>query len=238
MSPILLIGFSSTFVGIGIGGVIAYFINGLSKSIGTIYAVSAGLILGLISFEIAPESIRIGSWTVFLLGFLTGCIVFKLMHLWPNRKYIIQTKLQKYQKTGLFLALIIAILHFPLGVLLGASEQKEFSLPLLKAIIIHNIPEGMILFTPLFMVGFRFRKMLLLTIIVSVPVAFGALIGGMMGIQNDFIWSFLMSLAIGLIYMVTIKEVLPESIKHSSNRYSFLVSLISFFLLGVYLLYF
>ncbi|WP_246231680.1 hypothetical protein [Sporosarcina jiandibaonis] len=46
-----------------------------------------------------------------------------------------------------------------------------------------------------------------------------------------------MSLTVGTIYMVAVKEILPESIKHSSNAYSLLVAIISFFLIGAYLLY-
>lgn len=237
MIPIWLIGFLTTFIGIGIGGVIACCINGFSNSIGTIYAVCTGMILGLISFEIAPEAIRLGSWVIFSIGFLAGVILFNLMHRGVHRGVIGRTKSQKYRKTGLFLSLIIAIHNLPMGVILGVSEHSDFSGLLLKALVLHNIPEGMILFTPLFLAGFRFFKMIFLSIIVAIPVALGVFIGGVIGMQTGLLWSFLISLAVGTIYMVTIKEILPESIRHSSNRTSILVALISFFLMGGYLVY-
>ena len=105
-----------------------------------------GLILGLISFEIAPEAIQLGSWFIFSIGFLAGVILFKLLHKEVHRDGIGRTKSQKYQKTGLFLALIISIHNLPMGVILGVSEQSYVRGFLLKALVLHNIPEGMIPF--------------------------------------------------------------------------------------------
>jgi len=233
------IGFLSTFVGIGVGGIIAYFINGLKRSIGTIYAVCTGLILGLISFEIVPEVLQLSNWIIFFLGFLAGVILFELIHLGFHKNPANSTESRKQHslRIGLFLALIISIHNFPVGVVLGTSEHSKFSIALLQALILHNIPEGMILFTPLFISGIRFSLLLFLSIFIAVPVAIGALIGEMIGMQNNILWAFLISLTVGTIYMVTIKEILTESIRQSSNIYSFLVTLISFGLIGAYLIY-
>ncbi|WP_203247680.1 ZIP family metal transporter [Sporosarcina beigongshangi] len=238
MTHVWFIGFLSTFAGIGVGGVIASFINGFKKSIGTIYAVCTGLILGLISFEIVPEAIQLGNWVVFFLGFFAGVILFKLIHSgFRNTPEGSTSRKQQNVRIGLFLAVIISIHNFPVGVVLGTSEHSQFSTALLQALILHNIPEGMILFTPLFIAGIRFHILFLLSIIVAIPVALGALIGEMIGQQNNLIWAFLISLTVGTIYMVTIKEILIESIRQSSNNYSLLVALIGFCLMGVYLIY-
>jgi len=235
MTHIGLISFLATFVGLGIGGVIAYFINGFSKSIGTIYAICTGLILGLISFEIAPEAIEMENWFVFSIGFILGAVIFKVMHIGVHPNPLDK---KKPQNSICFLAVILSFHNFPLGVIFGTMEQSDAGISLLKAIILHNIPEGMILFAPLFLAGSRFFKMLLISFIVSAPVAIGALLGGAFHLNNDFILSFLMSLIVGTIYMVTIKEILPESIRHSSNIYSVVVAVITFILLGGYMIYF
>lgn len=235
MTHIGLFGFLATFIGLGIGGVIAYFINGFSKSIGTIYAICTGLILGLISFEIAPEAIEMGNWPIFLIGFILGILLFKFMHAGVYHNAMDE---KKPQNSVFFLAIILSFHNFPMGVIFGTMEQSNAGLSLLKAIILHNIPEGMILFAPLFLAGSRFFKMLLISFVVSAPVAIGALLGGAIHLNNDFIWSFLMSVIVGTIYMVTIKETLPESIRHSSNIYSVVVAVITFFLLGGYMIYF
>ncbi|MCM3638188.1 ZIP family metal transporter [Sporosarcina luteola] len=238
MTHVWLIGFLSTFVGIGAGGILASLINGFKRSVGTIYAICTGLILGLISFEIVPEAIQLGNWTIFFLGFLAGVILFELIHIGIRRNpNLIQSRKRHNIRMGLFLALIISIHNFPVGVVLGTSEHSKFSLALLQALILHNIPEGMILFTPIFIAGIRIYLLFLLSVFIAAPVALGALIGEMIGMQNNLLWSFLISLTIGTIYMVTIKEILPESIRQSSNMYSFFISLIAFSLMGVYLIY-
>ncbi|MCZ2260728.1 ZIP family metal transporter [Sporosarcina sp. G11-34] len=233
MNDIWFVGFIATFFGVGIGGVLSFFINGFKRSVGTIYAVCTGLILGLISFEIAPEAIRLGNWIVLALGFIAGVVLFKAIHA------ILEVQLHKRPdlKSGFLLALIISIHNFPIGVILGTSEESDISTSLLQTLILHNIPEGMILFTLLFIAGFRFLPLLLLSFVLAVPVAAGALLGEVIGTQHHLLWAFLLSLTVGTIYMVTMKEILPEARKHSSKRYSLFVTVIAFCLIGAYVIY-
>lgn len=233
MNDIWFVGFIATFLGVGIGGVLSYFISGFKRSVGTIYAVCTGLIFGLISFEIAPEAIELGNWFVLSVGFIAGIILFRLIHSILTSQFHKRPDL----KSGVLLTLIISLHNLPIGVILGTSGQLELTTALLQTLILHNIPEGMILFTLLFISGFRFRTLFLLSFIVAIPVAVGAFIGGVIDVQNNLLWAFLISLTVGTIYMVTIKEILPESRRHSSSRYSLLVTVISFCLMGAYLLY-
>lgn len=231
MNQVWLIGFAATFLGVAIGGVIVYLINGFKRSLGTIYALCAGLILGLISFSIVPEVLELGNWWVLASGFIAGIILFKLIH----AGLALKLEKRREMETGLLLMFIISFHNLPIGVILGANEQSDLSQSLLQTLILHNIPEGMILFTFIFINGFRFLPFVLFSLIVAFPVAIGALIGEMTGVQNTYVWSFLISLTVGTIYMVTMKEILPESIKHSSNRYSVLIAVIAFVLIGGYL---
>jgi zinc transporter, ZIP family len=233
LSHIWLIGFIATFFGVVIGGVLSYFINGFKRSMGTVYAVCAGLILGLISFGIAPEAIALGNWIILAAGFIAGVFLFKFIH----AVLAIRLHQRPNLKSGLLLTIIISFHNFPIGVILGATEESNLGASLLPTLVLHNIPEGMVLFTLLFIAGFRFLPLLVLSFMVAVPVAIGAIFGEMLGFENTHLWAFLMSLTVGTIYMVTVKEILPESVKHSSNTYSLLVAVISFFLIGAYLLY-
>ncbi|WP_210467839.1 ZIP family metal transporter [Sporosarcina sp. 6E9] len=233
MEHVWFVGFIATFFGVVIGGGLSYFINGFKRSMGTIYAVCAGLILGLMSFGIAPEAIEMGNWIVLSIGFIVGVLLFRFVHA------MLEIHLHKRPdlKSGFLLTIIISFHNLPIGVILGTSEESALSTSLLQTLILHNIPEGMVLFTLLFIAGFRLLPLLFLSFIVAAPVAVGAIIGEMIGTQNTHLWSFLMSLTVGTIYMVTMKEILPESVKHSSNAYSVFVAVISFFLIGAYLLF-
>lgn len=227
------IGFAATFLGISLGGVLAYFVNGFKKSIGTIYAVCAGCLLGLISFEILPEALALGNLVILALGILAGILLFKVI------ESLLTTEMNKYPgvRTGVLLMLVISVHNFPIGVILGSS-QSDLSLSLLQTLIVHNIPEGMILFTLLFSAGFSFPKLFVLSFLIAIPVAIGAYLGGMIGMQHNLLWAFLISVTVGTIYMVTMKEILSESIRRTSNSHSLFVAVIAFCLIGACLLYF
>lgn len=235
MTHVWFIGFLSTFVGIGTGGLIARFISGFKRSIGTIYGLCVGMILGLISFEIVPEALQLGNW-MFFFCFLAGVFLFKLLHIGFHDNSGTSRGLHKHhnKRLGFFLALIISIHNLPMGIVLRAGDESEFSIALLQALILHNVPEGMILFTPLLIAGFSTYMLFLISIIVAVPVGIGAFIGELIGMQNQLLWGFLISLTVGTIYMVTINEILFESARQSSNIYSLLTALIGFCLMGAY----
>lgn len=232
MAPVWWIGFIATFCGVSIGGIIVYFMHELKRSLGTIYALCTGFLLGLLSFSIVPEALALGNWWIFVLGFVVGALLFRFIHALLALKF----KQPSSFKTGLLLLLIIAIHNFPIGAILGTSGQTALSHSLLQTLILHNIPEGMILFTLLFVRGFRFLPFLLFSVVVAIPVAIGAMIGEWTGGSNTAIWSLLISITVGTIYMVTMKEILPESVKHSSNRYSVFIAVLAFFAIGLYLL--
>lgn len=202
---------------------------------GAIYAVCTGLILGLLSFEIIPEAIQYGNWNIFFGGFLAGVLLFKIIHL--SFHILPGLKKQPNMRTGLLLTVIISIHNIPMGVILGSSQYSEIRLSLLQTLTMHNIPEGMILFTPLFAAGLRFFLLFFFSFVVAAPIAIGAFIGEVMSVQNNLLWVFMISLTIGTIYMVTVKEILPESIKHSSIGFSMLTAVFSFCVIGAYFLY-
>jgi ZIP family zinc transporter len=232
-----LIGFVSTTLGISIGGGIAWFLKGFHKSIATIYALCGGLIIGLLSFEILPEAIHLGDWIIFTLGLASGIILFELIHIAFHKNKSITGNQEKdlYLHTGLLLTLGISLHNLPMGVVLGTTTHSLQGMSsLLSVLILHNIPEGIILFTPLFMVGIGFYRFLFVSIIVAVPVAVGALFGSFFGMENPLIIAFFISLTIGTILMITVKEVFTESIKRSSVLYCLIIALMGSALIGIY----
>ena len=229
-----LIGLCATTLGISIGGGIAWFLKEFHKSIATIYAVCGGVVVGLISFEIAPEAIHVGNWVIVGLGFIAGVILFELLHKALHKKSYGNDENDLHLQTGLLLILGISIHNFPMGIVLETTHQSSVGMSILPALILHNIPEGIILFTPLFMVGISTYRFWLISIIAALPVAVGALCGGVIEMDNTLLVAFSISLTIGIILMITVKEILIEAIKHSSVLYSLLIALIGFILIGLY----
>jgi zinc transporter, ZIP family len=234
LSSIWLAGLVATSLGIGIGGLLSFLIHGNKRSIGTIYSVCTGIILGLASFEILPEALEAGSWFTGIVGFSAGMVLFLLTHLFLDFSF--QSLKRQRAKSAFLLTMAISLHNVPMGMTIGSIQQTEITSALISAVVMHNIPEGMILFAPLFLTGFRMTVLIGFSMIVAVPFGMGAYIGERIGIESDHLWSFLVSLSVGMIYMIAIREILPEAIRHSSHAYSLFVTVISFLLIGAYLL--
>ena len=232
-----LLGFLSTSLGILIGGAIAWLFKGLQQKVDIIYGLCAGIILGLISFEIFPESIELGGWLRTFVGFIIGIILFEILH---NGLHYYQgidgtSKKNMYIHTGLLLMFSFSIHNVPIGMILGASQQSDFTSTLLQALLFHSIPEGIILFTPLILAGINIFLGLLICLIVSIPVPLGVFLGGYLGFDHQSINTTLISITLGIIFMVTVSEILYPAVIKSSIVKVLLCTLTGLGLIGVYL---
>lgn len=236
MTSIWVVGYLCTALGFGIGGVIAWILKGFQKRMDTVYSICAGLILGLISFEIAPEAIELGNWSTFIAGFLIGIILFKFIHNSFKTQMVLRKSKEKLDPlyTGVMLMFSISLHNLPIGITLGSNQDTTLNFSILQTILLHNIPEGIIVFSPLFMTGLGGGTLILFSLIVALPVGVGAYFASIVGIENPVFWSLFISLSIGMIYMVTIKEIITDSIKESSSTRVFIFALLGFSVIGAF----
>lgn len=234
-----LVGFIASAVGFGLGGFLALFFKRLQEKASTVNALCTGLILGLVCLEIAPESIYLGGWLVFVVGFLIGILSFFKIHELSHKVTPSTNNQQKdrFLQTGILLVISVTIHNFPLGIAFGSSQSLEISKHILQTLILHNIPEGIAMFIPLFLAGLRFNKFLLIIILVSLPVGFGSITGSLIGMNYPLIWAFIISFALGIIIVVTIKEIFLEAVKHSSITFSIMVAMLGVVIIWGYLTY-
>ncbi|SOC24278.1 ZIP family zinc transporter [Ureibacillus xyleni] len=232
-----LIAFLSTFAGIMIGGSIAWLFRGFQQKMNVIYAICAGLILGLISIEMIPETIEISGWFNSFVGIFLGIFLFRGLHsiLHYNHTEDLLSKKSSNIQISLLLMLSILIHNLPMGIMFGANVDSELRYPLLQALFFHSIPEGVILFTPLMLVKHNRSLWIIFSFIVSIPVAIGAFIGKFIGQEFFLISAFIMSFTIGLILMVTITEILFVSLKKSHALSIVLYTLAGFGMMALYL---
>ena len=225
-----------TSIGFGIGGIIACGMKELKKNTEAVFCICAGLILGLLSFEVAPEAIELGNWLTFISGFLAGVLLFNMLHGY-SKFHMVRVKSGEKRialSTGVMLLIGISIHNIPIGISLGAAQDTHLSHSILRIILLHNIPEGMIVFTPLLLAGIRKRTLLILSLLVSLPVGAGAYVGSELDNNHPILWSMFISLSIGMIYMVTIKEILTDSIKDFSSSRVFFLAFLGFGVIGIY----
>ncbi len=226
MGPAWVMGAIASGVGLGIGGIFAWMMKGVQQSF--IYSLCTGLIMGLLFFEMIPESLQLGGWIILLVGVMTGTALFRLIHRLMDNVTIITRSPQKdiFVRTGILLTLSISVHNIPTGIVLGAMEDTDMGNVILLTLFLHNIPEGIIIFTPLFLAGFGMGTWMVCTVIVSFPIAMGSLFGHFIGMDFPYLLAFVVNITISVIFMVAIQEIFKESVKQSSMLYSLIVGIV------------
>lgn len=232
-----LLGFVSASVGIVLGGTIAWLFKGLQQKVHIIYGLCAGIIFGLISFEILPESIELGGWLKTIVGFTIGMILFKVLHNWVHNYQRIKgtSKKKRYIRTSILLMCSFSIHNVPMGIMLGVSQQSDLTMAVLQALLFHSIPEGIILFTPLILAGISVFMGLFVALLVSIPIPLGVWIGSYLGFDHELINTTFISVTLGIIFMVTVSEMLVPALVNSSKVKVLICTLIGLGLIVIYL---
>ncbi|WP_099157743.1 ZIP family metal transporter [Virgibacillus ndiopensis] len=225
-----LIGVFASGIGVGVGGGLAWIMKGIRENFAFIYSLSSGLIMGLLVFEMIPESVALGGWGILVIGMMAGVLIFYLIHYGLDRITIITGSQQKdiFIRAGLLLAVSIALHNFPVGMALGSTIGTDVGNALLATLVLHNIPEGIIIFTPLFLAGFGFFTWVLLTVLITLPIAVGGMVGQYVGVFVPSLLAFIVNLAIAIIFMIAVKEIFVVAVKNSSIVYSTAIGTVGF----------
>jgi ZIP family zinc transporter len=170
------------------GGAVIFFIKELKKSyLAFSLAFSAGVMITVSFVELLPEGIKVLGYGNALVAFFAGSAVVLLIDYFVPHEYITEKVLKtgransRILKTGLFVALGLAIHNFPEGfaVLAGNLQSPELGIIIAMAIAIHNIPEGIAISIPIYYATKRKRKALFITFLAGIAEPIGALIGAL-----------------------------------------------------------
>ncbi|WP_245837305.1 ZIP family metal transporter [Virgibacillus phasianinus] len=232
-----MIGALASALGIGFGGGLAWLMRGAQQGFNFIYSLCAGLIMGLLFLEMIPESIELGGWVDLGLGLVAGLLLFIYIHRLMDNVTIITGSHQKdiFVRSGVLLSISIAIHNFPVGIALGSTSGTGIGNLMLTTLVLHNIPEGIIIFTPLFLAGFGILTWMVFTTIIALPIAVGSLLGQFFGIGIPSLLAFVINLAIAVIFLVSLKEIFWEAVKNSSILYCSIFGTFGFSIIYLYL---
>ncbi|MFD1848921.1 ZIP family metal transporter [Oceanobacillus bengalensis] len=224
-------------LGISVGGGLAWLMKGFHRGFSFIYSLCAGLIVGLLFLEMIPESIELGGWIILAVGVTLGLLLFQYIHQLMNKITIITNSHQKdiFVRSGVLLAFSIAFHNFPVGIALGPTMGTELGALMLTTLVLHNIPEGIIVFTPLFLAGFGILTCVFITAIITLPLALGTLLGQLFNFGMSPLLAFMINLSIAIIFMVAVKEIFGEAVKNSTLLYSSIVGLFGFGIIYLYI---
>ncbi|GLO68343.1 MULTISPECIES: ZIP family metal transporter [Oceanobacillus] len=236
MATSWLIGAFVSALGISVGGGLAWVLKGFQRGFGFIFSLCAGLIVGLLFLEMIPESIELGGWLNLAVGIAIGLLLFHYIHQLMDKITIITDSHQKdiFVRSGVLLTFSIAVHNFPVGISLGQTLGTEIGGIMLTTLLLHNVPEGIIVFTPLFLAGFGILTYVFITTIITLPIALGTLLGQLFNIGFPSLLAFMINLSIAIIFMVAVKEIFGEAVRNSTLLYS---SVIGLFGVGIIYLY-
>lgn len=228
MLPVWFISSVACGAGVGLGGVFAWFLKGFKVSF--VFAYSTGLILGMATLEMIPDSLQLGGWMIFVLGMTAGVLLFWYIHHAIDHITIITRSPEQdlMLRTVMLLTVGMSAHNFPMGVVLGSGLDHELWTVMLFTLITHNIPEGIIIFTPLFLAGYGIGSLVMFTGVVTFPIALGSFVGGVLNISIPYVLAFIMNITIAILVMVAVCEIFMKARKESSLSFCILSGVIGF----------
>ena len=187
----------------GIGGGLAFFINEKNKKFFSLsLSFSAGIMIYAAFMAILPEGMHhleeyFGDMGKFigLIGFFGGMIVIALIEKWVHRHggdhghdhgpvdhdhaHEGEEKEGHLSKLGLMSAIAIGIHNLPEGLTIFTTGLNDISvaIPIALAVILHNIPLGIAISVPIYYSTGSKRKALVYSFLVGLCQPLGAIIG-------------------------------------------------------------
>lgn len=176
----LLVGLS----GAGLGGIIAGLFPTINrKQQSFLMGSSGGIMLGIVAWDLFPEAWKL-SPVYTITGLVSGILFIVFLRQYHQEAEDLSTA-TRYAKAGRLLGIGIALHNFPEGLAVGTvfahdpSSSLWWELSLLMAV--HNIPEGLAVSTTLRLGKTKWWPIALVLFWAEVPMAIGALLGGILG---------------------------------------------------------
>ncbi|HHW36218.1 MAG TPA: ZIP family metal transporter [Bacillales bacterium] len=202
------------FLGMYIGGITTtFFKQYLPGKIHRLYIFCGGLLVGLILFEVIPESIKQYDQLGLIIGGILGIVGMMAIENVFHNSNNHNGKRTNYVHGIIFLIIAVAIHNVPTGFAIGTNivGQSITSSPLLWALFLHHIPEGITVMVSSMLAGSNSLSFTFIAALLALIL--GVSILGGMSISNLSLQSntILMGSAIGTLGYVTVHEILWKS---------------------------
>jgi zinc transporter, ZIP family len=138
---------------------------------------------------------------------------------WKSKTCITDVKLLK---TGLFVALGIAIHNTPEGSAVGAgyAHTPAFGVFIATAITLHNIPEGIATALPLYKAGMSKRRAAVTALLSGLTEPIGALLAALVLTSFGALVPVALAFAGGVMVFITLDELIPMAREHGHQHYT------------------
>ena len=206
------------------GGIIGCMFSKVSnKFLSFILSFASGLMMAVICFDLIPESMKLSTIFVTIIGIFVGIIQMIICDFFIenqfNRKKLNENSLLK---TGIIVSIGLAIHNLPEGLAIGSGfdVSMKLGIGLALAICLHDIPEGISMAVPMKNAGVAICKVLIYVILSGVTTGVGAFFGAIIGNISKDVIAFSLSFAAGAMLYIVSGELIPEANKLYSGRIS------------------
>ncbi|MDQ7791852.1 MAG: ZIP family metal transporter [Clostridia bacterium] len=191
-----------------------------SRTIAAFLGLAAGVMAAVIFCDLIPTALDQGRTQTVITGFAAGILAIALLDIQISA--ILGPLQRGFLKTGILIALGIALHDLPEGMAIAAGFATYTTLGFLMALTIglHNLPEGMAMAVPLRAAGISPWRVMLLNALVSLVTPLGTFLGLFLARNNLLPVSFLSTAAAGAMLYIVVFELLPRSLQESA-RFTF-----------------
>jgi ZIP family zinc transporter len=232
---ISLYGLIFGMIGTTLGGFIGAFLNIKSnKFLSFILEFAAGLMTAVVCFDLIPESLNIINVSQCVVGILIGIFSMIVCDEFVNKFCSHKQKLNQNNllKTGIIIAIGLAVHNFPEGLAIGAGFEASSNLgfKLAIAIALHDVPEGISISLPLKSSGTSKLKAIIITTISGLTTGVGAFCGAIFGNVSHTLVGISLAFAAGAMLYIVSCELIPESKKMYKGRFASLGNILGLIL--------
>ena len=191
----------------------------------------------IICFDLIPETLEIVSITPCIFGIFIGILSMIYCNNLINKycNTLNYLKENSMLKTGLIIAIGLAVHNFPEGLAIGAGfgSSSNLGFKLAIAIALHDIPEGISIALPLKNSGISKFKAIFITIISGLTTGLGAFLGAIIGNISEILIGISLAFATGAMLYIVTCELIPESKRRYSGRFASLGNMLGL-IIGIF----
>ena len=242
--------FFGTF-GTTIGGIIGVSIKNTSnKFLSFVLSFASGLMLAVVCFDLIPESMGFGRILNPSSGIIFGVFCMIICDVIVDKKFNGNIKMlnvggaplgdllykKNLLKTGIIVAIGLAIHNIPEGLAIGSSFDASIRLgySLALAICLHDIPEGISMGVPMKNGGMKKAKIIFYIILSGIATGIGAFFGALTGAISIHVIALSLAFAGGAMLYIVSGELIPEANSLYKGRLTSLGNILGF-ILGILL---
>lgn len=186
--------------------------------VASLYEISAGMMTGIVCFEMLPESVQISNIYFTVIGAIFGVLFTLIIDIIINIYNV--NKQNLISTTAIIVIIAMSIHNIVEGIAIGSSFVYSIALgtTLLIANTLHDIPESLVIGIALNKEKTTNAKMIIKSIILALPTAIGAIIGNIIGNISETYVAISLSLSGGCMLYIVACELIPSSKEISKNK--------------------